>query len=228
MSINEQLTACRIKLNTCKRQLTVCNRSVSHSQDHFPDISLSPEFQVAITETLKEIDAATSCIEEAQNALDSIDLPKEMIIYIKSCVSTILLKVEPSESIQSVTLKIQDKTRNSPDQQRLFYEDKLLECGHTISYYNIQNESILLLVLCYHKGMYIFVKYIHSGIIFLLEVDSSDTIERVKFKIKSKYCISQDQELHLRYADQELENGHSLSDYSIQKESILHLNYLAT
>jgi large subunit ribosomal protein L40e len=69
-------------------------------------------------------------------------------VYVKTLTGkTIKKKVEPNDSIISIKRKIQDKESILPGQQRLIYAGKQLEDEKTLLDYNIQDKTIIHLVL---------------------------------------------------------------------------------
>ena len=134
-----------------------------------------------------------------------------------------LYDVEPSYTISSLKLRIEDREGIKPKQQRLFFDNKLLEDDdRTLADYGIQNGStlhFLTIIRWYFNEIYIKTL---TGKKITFEFVGSDTIHNIKTKIQNKENIPLEQQ-RIIYGGKELEDNKTLNDYNVYRESTLHL-----
>ncbi|CAM0875977.1 unnamed protein product [Alopecurus aequalis] len=131
---------------------------------------------------------------------------------------TITLEVKSSDTIHSVKSKIKDKEGIPLGQQRLVFDNRLLEGAGTLEGHNIQQNSTLYLVL---GGIRIGVMTL-AGSVLTLQVDSSDTIAAVKEIIFDETLIPPDYQ-DLLFDGKRVEEDRTLADYNIENDYVLDL-----
>lgn len=146
----------------------------------------------------------------------------DMQIFVKPQNGDVInFKGAPYHSIKNIKLEIQCILGIPSDEQRLLQAGKDLEDSRTLSEYRIHSGSTLNLLLRGVGGMYIVAKMI-SGEMIDLEADLNESIMNIKRKIQDKKGIPSEQQ-RLMFNGKEMNDYHTLSDYSIQNGSTIHL-----
>ena len=119
----------------------------------------------------------------------------------------IAIKVEPSDSIAHVKVKIYKKERFPPDQQRLFFAGNQLDDDLSLSCYKVRKECLIALILVKFQPLHL---QLLSGRIITLTVHEDDIIADVKDKFRDEEGIPPDQQ-RLFFAGYQLEDDRKLS-----------------
>ena len=151
----------------------------------------------------------------------TVDLLQKALFVKMDAKQRISLAVEPSDSIEKVKAKIQNKAGIPSEEQHLSFGHKDLDDAYTIADYNIQEGSNLHLDRNSRGSMHIYVK-MQNGKTITLDVQPKSSISKVKLKIQDEERISPDQQ-RLLYVLKELKDDRTLDDYSIHNESTLYL-----
>lgn len=143
-----------------------------------------------------------------------------LIVAVQHVGGVVAIDVEPSDTIEGVKAKIQDRLGYPPDQQRLYYAGRPLLDGYTLADYAVPRDATLDLILV-ADGMRVIIDD-GDGMRLMLSAEPSDTIEAIKGKVQDVQGIPPDQQ-RLFFANRELEDGRTLSDYNIQRGAVIEL-----
>ena len=148
-----------------------------------------------------------------------------MQIFIKTLTGkTITLKVEPSDTIKNVKLKIQDKEGIPPSQQHLIFKRQELKDQQTLDEYKVTDKSSVHLRLEDELDRILISVEFPSGRKIFINASSRDDFESVRKMIYDREGIPVDQQ-RLSFAGKEVVDDHlPLSEYHNEIELSLQLD----
>ena len=156
-------------------------------------------------------------------ATQPLVLSDKMQIFVHtSSGESFCLEVRPSDSVKKVKTKIVEKKVIPPDQEVILGLHRVrLKDKCTLSDYQINDESIMYMLVRRRGDMQLFVKRLHGKCI-TLQVNSSDSVESVKRKITVEKGIPAHHQ-RLIFGGKCLEDGRTLTDYEIRNKSTVYL-----
>lgn len=132
------------------------------------------------------------------------------------------LKVDDSATIEAVKAKIEEEQGIPQYVQLLKFNGTLLKDDRTLEDYDIGRNATICLKVRLRETMQIFLKPL-TGRTLTLNVDSSDTVKAVKRNIQANAGGFPIDEQRLIFKGVELEDGNTLADYAVVKESTVNL-----
>ena len=130
------------------------------------------------------------------------------------------LAVAWDEPVETLDLAVNRRGRVPYHHQELMFGDQVLELGHRISEYGVEDGSHITVHLRDYETM-VFIKTL-TGRTIMVMVGPHDTVAQVKRKIEQQEGIPASHQ-RLIFVGEQLHDQHCLLDYRIEHESAVHL-----